>query len=355
MAVSEAVLKALDLLNKQFPKAPLCTLGQAPRARVESFSTGSLILDQLFGIGGWPRGRMVHLYGKPHAGKTTLCQHAIASVQQQGELAAFIDTEHRASLEYAAALGVDVENLVFDQPSGGKEAIDKIVSMLESKLFRLIVLDSLAHTKPKSIADGSIEAANVGSHAKFVTNALDRIGKLLDQCTVIFTNHIRKDPSGYGSGEFTPGGEAPKFDCDLAVRLNSATAVKDEEEMPTHNVVTAKVYKNSVGGIPYRSAEFVIRFGQGVAIGDDTLDAGVLAGVIQTTTNGFYSIQHNGKKISIGHGREAALYWLQAKEHRRTEAIRKQIKESIWFKGKEPSTSQEGSLIQGDGGILETA
>lgn len=328
--------KALALLSEEFKKPPIL-FSKKPSFKGKVVDTGSLILNQLFTCGGWPRGRIIELFGKPSAGKTTLCYHAIAAAQKLGAVA-FIDTEHRAEMDYAMSLGVDPDNLIFDAPSSGEEVFDKVVTMLKSKLFSLIVIDSAAHCKPESHADSDMKSANIGTHAKLMTKGLDRISKILGETCVLFTNQIRKDPSGYGSGEFTPGGEALKFDASLRVRLHNKTAEKDKEDKPTHNVVLAKVVKTSVG-LPYKEAEFTIRFGEGVSICDDTLDAGILAGII-IKSGGNHSIIVHGKKETIGRSRDQALVWLSQKG--RAEKIRQAIIKSKWYTGAEEGEQSDG-------------
>lgn len=345
--MTPAVKKALELLSKEFKTNPPVSFSKAG-VKVESISTRSLILNQLFGCGGWPRGRIVELFGAEHSGKTTLCLHAMAEAQKYG-VVAFIDTEHRAELNYASALDVDCESLIFNQPSGGEDAFMKIEKMLETKLFSLIVLDSIAHAKPKVVESSDIDSANIGAHAKMLTKVMDRVGKKLGSTCLLMTNQIRKDPSGYGSGETTPGGLAVKFDASLRVRLQKKTAEKDDSGVPTHNIVVAKVVKNSVGGIPYKEAEFIIRFGEGVAICDDTLDAGIAAGII-TKAGGNHSIIIHGKKETIGRSRDQTLVWLSQKG--RAEKIRQAITKSKWYTGDQESKTQssgEAKEVSGDG------
>lgn len=344
--MTPAVKKALELLAKEFKKPPV--IFSSKRDKVEAIDSRSLILNQLFGCGGWPRGRIIELFGAESSGKTTLCYHAMAEAQQLG-VVAFIDTEHRAELSYAAALGVDCDNLIFDQPSGGEDAFEKIEAMLDSKLYSLIVLDSIAHAKPKVVASSDIDSSNIGIHAKMMTKVMDRIGKKLGKTCLLMTNQIRKDPSGYGSGETTPGGMAVKFDASLRVRIQKQSAERDKEENPILNKVKAKVVKSSVG-IPYKEAEFVIRFGEGVAICDDTLDAGILAGII-TKAGGNHSIIIHGKKETIGRSRDQALVWLSQKG--RAEKIRQAIIKSKWYAGDQeskPEASGEVEEVSRDGG-----
>lgn len=341
--------KALELLAKEFKTNPPVCFSKAG-VKVESISTRSLILNQLFGCGGWPRGRVVELFGAEHSGKTTLCLHAMAEAQKYG-VVAFIDTEHRAELNYASALGVDCDSLIFNQPSGGEDAFLKIEKMLETKLFSLIVLDSIAHAKPKVVESSDIDSANIGAHAKMLTKVMDRVGKKLGNTCLLMTNQIRKDPSGYGSGETTPGGLAVKFDASLRVRLQKKTAEKDGSGVPTHNIVVAKVVKNSVGGIPYKEAEFTIRFGEGVSICDDTLDAGILAGII-IKSGGNHSIVIHGKKETIGRSRDQTLVWLSQKS--RAEKIRQAITKSKWYTGDQESKTEpvrETEEVPRNGGI----
>ncbi len=340
--MTPAAKKALELLSKEFKTNPPVSFSKAG-VKVESISSRSLILNQLFGCGGWPRGRIVELFGAEHSGKTTLCLHAMAEAQKFGAVA-FIDTEHRAELSYAAALGVDCESLIFNQPSGGEDAFMKIEKMLETKLFSLIVLDSIAHAKPKVVENSDIESANIGAHAKMLTKVMDRVGKKLGTCCLLMTNQIRKDPSGYGSGETTPGGLAVKFDASLRVRLQKKTAEKDDAGVPTHNIVVAKAVKNSVGGIPYKEAEFTIRFGEGVSICDDTLDAGILAGII-IKSGGNHSIIVHGKKETIGRSRDQTLVWLSQKG--RAEKIRQAIIKSKWYTGAEEGEQEDGRKTEG--------
>lgn len=345
--MTPAVKKALELLANEFKKPPV--VFSSKRGRVESISTRSLILDQLFCCGGWPRGRIIELFGPESSGKTTLCYHAMAEAQKYG-VVGFIDTEHRAELGYASSLGVDCDNLIFDQPESGEDAFEKIFKMLESKLYSLIVLDSLATTKPMRIHNSDMDAADIGAHAKMNSKAMEIISKKLGNTCLLITNQIRKDPSGYGSGETTPGGLAVKFAASLRVRISKQTAERDKEENPILNKVKAKVVKSSVG-IPYKEAEFVIRFGEGVAICDDTLDAGIAAGII-TKSGGNHSIVVHGKKETIGRSRDQALVWLSQKS--RAEKIRQAITKSKWYTGDQESKTEpsgETEEVSGNGGV----
>jgi recombination protein RecA len=305
-------LKALQLtmekLDKTFGKGAVMKLGDAPVEKVDVIPTGSLTLDLALGINGYPKGRVVEIYGPESSGKTTLAIHAIAEVQKQGGIAAFIDAEHAFDQFYAQKLGVDVANLLISQPDNGEQALEIADNLIRSGAIDLIVIDSVAALTPKAEIEGEMGDSHVGLQARLMSQALRKMtGNIKNSNTlVIFINQIRmKIGVMFGSPETTTGGNALKFYASVRLDIRRIGAVKEGEEV-VGNETRVKVVKNKVAP-PFRQCEFQILYGAGINRMGEVLDLGVQQGLIEKS-GAWYAYQGD----RIGQGRKNACDFLAA-------------------------------------------
>jgi len=326
-------------------------MSQFPQLSVEVVTTGSIILDRALGRGGWPRGHFVELIGNEGVGKTTLCYHAIAEFQKQGLLCALIDAEHRADPEYAKALGVNLDDLIFLQPMKGEDAWEAIRQYAKSGKVDLVILDSIDAARPEVEGENDFDSSNIGRHAKLTGNGMRQASILrgIGNMCCIFTNQIRQNPAAMGDPNVTPGGNAAKFYCSIRVSLKRKGTNKDKAEQSVSNTVQLKTSKNSIAP-PYKEGEFDLVFGKGIDKLADALNAGVAAGII-TKKGSFYSFTYAEKNVKLGQGEDAAKLWLSQGE--RLEKITSLIRKSQWFlegigdfKPREQAVSQEDSEEQ---------
>ncbi len=305
-------MRALDLavsqIEKQFGKGSIMRLGNdQPSPDVAVIPTGSLGLDIALGVGGYPRGRVIEIYGPESSGKTTLSLNAIAQAQKTGGIAAFIDAEHALDVAYARKIGVRTDDLLISQPDTGEQALEVAETLVRSGAVDIVVVDSVAALVPKAEIEGEMGDSHMGLQARLMSQALRKLTATISKSmtTVIFINQIRmKIGIVYGNPETTTGGNALKFYASVRLDIRKAEAIKDGQDI-TGNRVRVKVVKNKVAP-PFKQAEFDILFNEGISKVGEVVDAGVNIGVIEKA-GAWYS--YNGDRI--GQGRENVKSYLK--------------------------------------------
>ena len=331
-----AKLKALQLtvdkLEKTYGKGTIMKLGDKQIVDVEAISTGSLTLDLALGIGGFPRGRIVEIYGPESSGKTTLAIHAIAEAQKAGGIAAFIDAEHAFDKNYAEALGVDTENLLISQPDNGEQALEIAENLIRSGAIDILVIDSVAALTPRSEIEGEMGDSKMGLHARLMSQALRKLTATIGRtgCTCVFINQLReKIGVMFGNPETTTGGNALKFYASIRLDIRkSGTSIKDKEGNVVGNPIKVKVVKNKMAP-PFRIALFEITFGKGIARTGEIIDLAVENDIIKKSGSWY---AYNDTKIA--QGKEAAKAFLEDNPEV-SEEIESKIK-SIYIQTEEP-------------------
>lgn len=297
---------AMDQITKQFGDGSIMKLGEAKKVDVELLPSGALSLDIALG-GGYPKGRIIEIYGPESSGKTTLTLHAIAEMQKQGGTAAFIDAEHALDPAYAKRLGVDTDNLLVSQPDNGEQALEIVETLVRSNAVDLIVVDSVAALVPQAEIDGDMGDSHMGLQARLMSQALRKLTGIINKskATVIFINQIRmKIGVMFGNPETTTGGNALKFYASVRMDIRRTGQIKEGEEI-IGNRTKVKVVKNKIAA-PFRTAEFDIMYNEGISKTGDVLDLAVNHGVVGKAGAWF---DYNEAKI--GQGREATKKYLK--------------------------------------------
>jgi len=340
MVVSEDKQKALNAalaqIDKQFGKGSAMKFGQRPVEDVKTIPSGSLAIDVALGIGGYPRGRVVEIYGPESSGKTTLTLHAIAEAQKQGLTCAFIDAEHAFDPAYGENLGINLNELVISQPSSGEEALEITDTLVRSGAVDLIVIDSVAALVPKVELEGGMADNQMGLQARLMSKALRKLTGSVSKtnCTVIFINQIRmKIGVMFGSPETTTGGNALKFYSSVRIDVRRTGSVKDKDQV-VGNSTRVKVVKNKVAP-PFKTAEFEITYGQGISRTGEVVDLGVEYGIVEKSGS-WYS--YNSTRI--GQGRENAKTYIKDNLETMKE-IEDQIREKLGLKVEKKDIKQE--------------
>lgn len=301
-----ALDEALKTIEKQFGKGAVMRLGEAAHVNVDVIPSGSILLDEALGVGGYPKGRIVEIFGPESSGKTTLALEAIAQAQKKGGRAAFIDAEHAIDPEYAAKLGVDIDELILSQPDSGEQALEIAEMLAASGAIDIIVVDSVAALVPQAELDGMMSDNQVGLQARLMSKGMRKIAGILSKTgtVVIFINQIREKVGViYGNPETTTGGRALKFYASIRIDIRRAEAIKNGNEI-IGNTVKVKIVKNKVAP-PFRNCVIEMIYGEGISKYGEIMDLGEKFGLL-TKTGSWYALDGN----KIGNGRDATRSYL---------------------------------------------
>jgi recombination protein RecA len=333
-------LKALQLtmekLDKTYGKGSVMKLGDSPVEKVEVIPTGSITLDMALGINGFPKGRVVEIYGPESSGKTTLAIHAIAEVQKQGGIAAFIDAEHAFDQFYAQKLGVDVNNLIISQPDNGEQALEIADNLIRSGAIDLIIVDSVAALTPKAEIEGEMGDSQMGLQARLMSKALRKLTGSINKagCCCIFINQLR-DKIGvmFGNPETTTGGNALKFYSSIRIDIRRTSQIKEGEDV-VGNRVKVKIVKNKVAP-PFRKAEFDIMYGEGISKVGEIIDLGVDLNILKKSGSWF-----SYGETRLGQGRDSVKQIIHDNPEL-MEELEHKIKEALGAQGAEVPLLQD--------------
>ena len=323
----ENKLKALKLtlekLDKAYGKGTVMKMGDSPDTTVEATPSGSLGLDIALGVGGYPKGRVIEVYGPESSGKTTLTLHALAECQKKGGIAAFIDAEHAFDRFYAENLGVDIENLIISQPDNGEQALEITDNLIRSGAIDMVIIDSVAALTPRSEIEGEMGDSKMGLHARLMSQALRKLTASISKtnCTVFFINQLReKIGIMFGNPETTTGGNALKFYASIRIDIRRSTQIKNSDGRVIGNRTRVKIVKNKVAP-PFRLAEFDIMYGKGISKVGEIIDLAVNAEIINKSGSWF---SYEGTKL--GQGRDA-VKGILSDNPELMEKLEKQIKD----------------------------
>lgn len=303
----QALADALRSIEKAYGKGAVMRLGDHAKVDVDVIPTGSVLLDQALGVGGYPKGRIVEIYGPESSGKTTLALEAVAQAQKKGGRAAYIDAEHSIDPDYAKKLGVNIDDLILSQPDSGEQALEICEMLAQSNALDLIVVDSVAALVPQAELDGVMSDNQVGLQARLMSKGMRKIAGVLarTRCTVIFINQLREKVGVlYGNPETTTGGRALKFYATIRLDIRRAEAIKEGSNV-IGNTVKVKVVKNKVAP-PFKTCVIEMIFGQGISREGEMLDLGEKYGFLKKTGSWY---EYEGNKI--GNGREACKAYLK--------------------------------------------
>ena len=311
--------ETLKQIEKLYGKGAVMRLGDRETVDVDAIPTGSLLIDQAIGVGGYPKGRIIEIFGPESSGKTTLALHAIAECQKQGGRAAFIDAEHAIDPLYAKNLGVDINELILSQPDNGEQALEIVEMLAGSGSINLIVVDSVAALVPQAELDGEMGDSSVGLQARLMSKAMRKIAGVLNkkECAVIFINQLREKVGVmYGNPETTSGGRALKFYASVRIDIRRTEAIKQGSEI-IGNTCRVKIVKNKVSA-PFKQCEIDIIYGQGISKEGEILDRAVEMGLIKKAGSWF---EYNGQKIA--QGRDSAKAYIKENEDVANELLEK--------------------------------
>ena len=321
----KALATALSQLDKTFGKGTVMRLGDRPEMNVEAIPTGSLALDAALGIGGVPKGRIIEIYGPESSGKTTLALHILAEAQKRGGEVAFVDAEHALDPVYAAALGVDIDNLLVSQPDTGEQALEITDALVRSGAVDAVVVDSVAALVPKQEIEGEMGDTFVGLQARLMSQALRKLAGTINKtnCVVIFINQLRmKIGVMYGNPETTTGGNALKFYASVRLDVRRIEAIKEGGNV-IGNKTRVKVVKNKVAP-PFKEAVFDIMYGQGISKWSELIDLAVQMDIIQKSGSWFSMGDDR-----IGQGKDSVKAYLQERPEL-AEQVEAQVRENLW-------------------------
>ena len=316
---ADALDETLKQIEKLYGKGAVMRLGDRETVDVDAIPSGSLLIDEAIGVGGYPKGRIIEIFGPESSGKTTLALHAIAECQKNGGRAAFIDAEHAIDPLYAKNLGVDINELILSQPDNGEQALEIVEMLADSGSINLIVVDSVAALVPQAELDGEMGDSSVGLQARLMSKAMRKIAGILNkkECAVIFINQLREKVGVmYGNPETTSGGRALKFYASVRIDIRRTEAIKQGADI-IGNTCRVKIVKNKVSP-PFKQCEIDIIYGQGISKEGEILDRAVELGLIKKAGSWF---EYNGSKIA--QGRDAAKAYLKENEDVANELLEK--------------------------------